>query len=120
MCGIIAVVRRRGERTPPAPDDVLGLLTAARDALIDRRAGGTMLDVLAGGANALESADALLRGVPGVRCLLGAPDLVAGADRLLAEVAEALVDIEREVDAEAGLTPIELERTSAGLIRVKD
>src|SRR3954467_14313303 len=119
MCGIIAVVRRRGARTPPTPDDVLDLLTAARDALGDPRAAAT-IDALSSAASALGSADGLLRGVAGVRCLLAAPDLAAGADRLLAEVAYALIDIERAVDAEAGMSPLELERTSGALIRVKD
>src|SRR3954471_11351676 len=120
MCGIIAVVRRRGARTPPAPDDVLDLLTAARDALGDPRSATATIDALSTAATALGSADALLRGVAGVRCLLAAPDLAAGADRLLAEVADALIDIERAVDAEAGMTPLELERTNVALIRVKD
>src|SRR3954451_12168560 len=105
MCGIIAVVRRRGERTPPAADDVLGLLTEARDALVDPTSARATIDSLAAAATALESGDALLRGVAGVRCLLTAPDLAAGADRLIAEVADALIDIERAVDAEGGMSP---------------
>jgi glucosamine--fructose-6-phosphate aminotransferase (isomerizing) len=120
MCGIIAVVRRRGERTPPDPDDILELLTTALGAM---RAGGTAtaaLDQLTEVAIALEEADALLRGVAGVRCLLASPALLAGADRVLGELADALVDVERTIDAQSSLTPSELERTSAGLIRVKD
>src|SRR5438128_218102 len=120
MCGIIAVVRRRGERTPPAPDDVLDLITGARGALIDAVAEPPSTELLTLVASRLESADLLLRGVPGVACLLGAPDLVAGAERLLAELAEALVDVERQVDADTDVTPLELERRSAALIRVKD
>jgi glucosamine--fructose-6-phosphate aminotransferase (isomerizing) len=120
MCGIIAVVRRRGERTPPDPDDILDLLTSALHRMRGDGESVPALDRLNDVAIALEEADGLLRGVAGVRCLLGAPALVAGAERVLGELAEALVDIEREIDTQTSLTPLELEHTSAGLIRAKD
>src|SRR4051812_22367039 len=100
MCGIIAVVRRRGERTPPAPDDILDLITGARGALLDATGAVPGTELLTEVASRLESADVLLRGVPGVRSLLGAPDLVAGVERLLAEVVEGLIDVERQVDGD--------------------
>ncbi|MEY2590576.1 MAG: hypothetical protein QOJ67_2560 [Acidimicrobiaceae bacterium] len=125
MCGIIAVVRRRGERTAPAPDEVLDLLTAARAALgdvdVDEAViAKTLTERLAGVAGSLEAADHLLRGVPGVQSLLAAPDLVAGADQILTELSADLASIEHQIDAQSTLTPLELERTNAGLIRVKD
>ena len=118
MCGIIAVVRRRARRTPPAPDDVRDLVAGALDRLVDRLPAP---DAIAAAATELEDADALLRGVPGVRALLDSAELVAGLDAALDDIARRIDGIEDELDAgEAHLDPKTVERTNAELLRVKD
>jgi glutamine---fructose-6-phosphate transaminase (isomerizing) len=118
MCGIIAVVRRRAGRTPPAPHDVRDLVAGALERLVDRLPAP---DVIAEAATALEHADALLRGVPGVRALLDSADLAAGLDVATSEIVQSVRRIEDELDAgEAHLDPTTVERTNAELLRVKD
>src|SRR5437762_6188662 len=119
MCGIIAVVRRRARRTPPDPAEVLALLGGLRPPLA---AGVDLLALeatLAHLTEPLEEADRLLRGVPGTRCLIGAPDLVAAAERVLGDLHTELARVEALLDGEAGaaLAPNVLERTNAALIR---
>ncbi len=72
MCGIIAVVRRPTDRTPPAAAEVLGLLDAASTGLA---ALGSTFDArpLAEAAAQIAGADQLLRGVPGVLALVARP-----------------------------------------------
>ena len=74
MCGIIAVVRRPSRRPAPSSADVLDLLTDAAEALA-----GPSPDewaaAAAAAATGLARADVLLRGTPGVRCLLADPAL---------------------------------------------
>ena len=119
MCGIIAVVRRRAGRTPPAPE----MLRSLVDGAVGRLGGGGLPSPadIASVADALEQADGLLRGVPGVRALLDAADLVAGLDAAVDGLAAHVADVEAALDAgEAHLDPITVERTNAELLRVKD
>ncbi|MBA2497031.1 MAG: SIS domain-containing protein, partial [Acidimicrobiia bacterium] len=124
MCGIIAVVRRRATRPTPDPDVVLGLVENAVGGL---GGGGPLPDagaVLAA-AKPLEKADALLRGVPGVRCLLGAPAAAATVDAAVEGLWVRLAAIDHHLDAEIGadglaLGPAVVEATNAALIQVRD
>ena len=118
MCGIIAVVRRRAGRMPPAPDEIRSLVAAALDRLTDGLpAPGDIADA----ASALEAADALLRGVPGVRAVLDNAELAAGLDAALSDLGRRVERLEHELDAgEAHLDPTTVERTNAELLRVKD
>ena len=106
MCGIIAVVRRRGERPPPSADEVLALVDEAVPAFPD--------------ATALEQADALLRGVPGITALLRDPSL---ADRVRERTEELVVRVaerERTLDEGEAAGEPDLELLNAALIRLKD
>ena len=120
MCGIIAVVRRRAQRATPAPGDILELLAPVPGMLAGVVDPQLLVEVLTAAAGPLEEADRLLRGVPGVLCLVAAPGLVAAVDRLIAETDGHLERIEGALDEEALLATTDLERTNAALIRVKD
>src|SRR5436305_2178643 len=97
MCGIVAVVRRRSDRGPVAAGDVLTCLEQGLAALeIDPFTEATLVEA----ASAFERADALLRGIPGLRCLLGAPDLVAATDNICDAYCERVAAVERALDVE--------------------
>ncbi|MDX6414355.1 MAG: hypothetical protein QOH23_1765, partial [Gaiellaceae bacterium] len=121
MCGIIAVVRRRPRRTPPASGDVLGRLEPLTTILRGDGGGGDSLDErLHRAAVLLEEADLLLRGVPGITALLRAPDLAAAVEHALGPVSDAVDAIEFALDRNFALDADALERTNAALVRVKD
>ena len=125
MCGIVAVVRRRSDRTPPLLSDLLAdlelaasHLDAALDATLPGEAGPRGLLVEA--AVHVEAVDQALRGVPGVQALVADR---AGADLLAVELAaqaERCRAIEARLDHDGAGDPDELELVNAALIRVKD
>src|SRR5262245_52325847 len=97
MCGIVAVVRRRSERGPVTPGDVLTCLEQGLAALeIDPFTEATLVEA----ASTFERADALLRGIPGLQCLLGAPDLVAATDDICNAYCNRVASIERALDGD--------------------
>jgi glucosamine--fructose-6-phosphate aminotransferase (isomerizing) len=116
MCGIIAVVRRRGDRTPPDPDLVLAFVEAVAPELVGLPSPARLGELAAD----LEEADRLLRGVPGTRAMLDAPDLVAGLDRALTGIVARVAEIESTLDAGGHLPPEVVEATNAVLVRLKD
>ena len=115
MCGIIAVLRRPGQRTPPAADRLSTLLEQAAAQV----AGDPGADQLTAATEALESLDRELRGVPGLWTLLQDPSfaarLGAAAGALRAEVSE----VERRLD-ESSVTGADLELRNAALVRLKE
>ena len=125
MCGIIAVIGRPADRTPPTIAEIAAELRAASDHLapvLDRRLSpADLVQAVAEAAGHVERADAALRGTPGVRTLLGQP---AGAAELAARVADlqsTIDELDAQLDADGrGLTPAELELLSTELVRVKD
>ena len=122
MCGIIGVVRRPATRAVPEPEEILDPLGVAASALAELPADPpAVLDLLGRAATGLEATDRLLRGTPGVSCLLRHPSVVAEAGALLDTVAARLARLERHLDAgAAGLGPDHLEAVNAALIKVKD
>jgi glutamine---fructose-6-phosphate transaminase (isomerizing) len=118
MCGIVGVVRRRAARKPPA----IGPLLASLDEAIAYVDGwsGRSEDLLAAAA-AIEQVDRELRGVPGVRALIG--DVSGGlaiehrTDRLteLLRAAEQFLDTE-----EPPVSLAEIETVNTALIHAKD
>src|SRR5918994_7960682 len=116
MCGIIAVVRRASERQPPTPEEIRALVVEGAGRLT-----GDDLDVagLDGVADDLTSADGLLRGVPGVQCLLAHPDLAAAVDGAVDRLWENVAALEAELDG-GRLEGAALEATNAALLRIKD
>src|SRR5690242_1720424 len=105
MCGIVAVVRRPSDRTPPSLDQLADELRRATGHL----EGDVAFDALAGAldlaAAHVEAVDVALRGVPGVQALLADP---AGAAALGAELGtehQLLGLIEARLDADGEIDP---------------
>jgi glucosamine--fructose-6-phosphate aminotransferase (isomerizing) len=119
MCGIVGVVRRRARRAPPDPSDLARDLAAARAAL---EANIPIAEGLATAAALLEQVDVALRGAPGVRALLGAPDDAASLHDTIAEVWQRLDGVEHHLDlgGAAALDADELEIVNSALIRARD
>jgi glucosamine--fructose-6-phosphate aminotransferase (isomerizing) len=120
MCGIIAVVRRPSDREPPAADELVGLIEPVPGRLAGLRTDELTAEAIDAVSERLESADATLRGVPGVRALLAAPDLVAAIDRLTGEIEAEVVRLDHGLDETAGPAGSELERLNAAMVRLKD
>jgi glucosamine--fructose-6-phosphate aminotransferase (isomerizing) len=115
MCGIVGVVRRRSRREPPS-----GRALAAR---LDEALARARLDPSALGevAALIEAVDAALRGVPGVRALVGDPAGAAAVDASAAGVERRLLALEADLDAGAvTVVPAELEVINAALVRCRD
>ena len=109
MCGIIAVLSRRPSRSVPSQEDIVGLLDSALAAPGDPVAM----------AAAAADADALLRGLPGVRALADRSELVSEITHRLDRLDAATEELERAV--EQGVhTPDELELRNAEVIALRD
>jgi glucosamine--fructose-6-phosphate aminotransferase (isomerizing) len=124
MCGIIAVVRRPSTRRPPSPEDVTGRLSRATE-LLDQLPSGAasgpqLAEVLTAAAAEVAAADALLRGVAGVRALLDDEMLVAATAGLVRGLDERSVALEHRLDVESFAAGPELERVNSSLIQLKD
>lgn len=119
MCGIVAVLRRPASRQPPDPDGVLAELAAARTVLADHD--GADPAGLEWAATHLEVADRALRGSPGVRTLIGTPDLPARVGELLEPMEHRVREVESALDSgRLAPSPGTVERVNAGLVRLKD
>jgi glutamine---fructose-6-phosphate transaminase (isomerizing) len=122
MCGIIAVVRRPSGRTVPGLDDILAGVEGAAG-LIPDGALPEALDPerLERAAERLTEVEGLLRGIPGLRCLLVDPAARGGLDKLTAELERRVERLEARIDAEpASVPPEELEAVNVSLLRAKD
>jgi len=90
MCGIIAVLSRRTDRSAPTTAEVVALLeTAAASVGSDPAEAATVLGSL----------DALLRGVPGVVAFKNDEHLVDIVTAALATIEARVADLESEVEA---------------------
>ncbi|CAN5765979.1 hypothetical protein BH10ACT1_BH10ACT1_08830 [soil metagenome] len=118
MCGIIAVLRRRSDRTPPSATELLALLAPGTDAL--RGAELSDLAAVVGQvADQVGEVDRLLRGTAGVLALLADRSLPEAIDARITELAVELAAKEAALDAEP-VEPAGLEATNAAVIRLKD
>jgi len=126
MCGIVAVLRRPSTRAVPESSEIFDALDRAAAGLVpDPTNAAAVVDErrLDGAARLLEAADALLRGAPGLGCLLSSPALavldgVAGRAEALAGIVTTI-----EIELDAGSIMIDpglVERTNAVLVRLKD
>jgi len=124
MCGIVAVLARPSLRPPPDPGEVDATLGSVARTLGTVSAGpgfAGQLEAVRAASEALSRLDASLRGVPGLSCLLGAPDaaqaLTSGTARIEAEVA----DFEAALDKGAvELGTAQLEELNAALVVLHD
>ena len=92
MCGIIAVLRKRSERTPPSGADLLALLDGTADTLrsLVGSVDGAAIDAV---AQRVEEVDAHLRGTPGVRALLDDRALASSVEAVVADLDSVIVDL---------------------------
>ena len=120
MCGIIAVLRRRSERIPPAADELRALLSDT-DGLATADA-ASFPAVASALADRIGEADRLLRGTPGIRALLDDHGLMAHLDDAVSELGAALADQESALDAAAldAIEGVTLEQVNAAALRLKD
>lgn len=148
MCGIIAIVRRRATRPvpdagvvqslvedattilvgasgyrPPLSQQGATLVEDAADVVVEVADGGGevgLAGALAAAADRLHEAGSLLGGVPGVRCLLGFEDLVAGVENSIETAVAAVEAIEKQLDVEESVASGGLEHLNKELVRVRD
>jgi glucosamine--fructose-6-phosphate aminotransferase (isomerizing) len=117
MCGIIAVVRRPSTRATPTSQTILDLVAGQAALLVS---GPDVTDAIAAVGSRLAEADALLRGVPGLRLLLAEPSLgpalVHHCDELLAAVEQE----EQRLEQDGNLSTRQLEARNQALIAVRD
>jgi glucosamine--fructose-6-phosphate aminotransferase (isomerizing) len=123
MCGIVGVVRRRATRPGP---DAAALVQDLDAALAAYGADGPLLARLHAVAASTEAVDAALRGVPGVRALLGDPQAALLIGDRVEQLTSGFDALERALDAgepgpvDPAFTPTELELVNAALVRARD
>jgi len=106
MCGIIALAARPARRAVPSSSEVLDALDRA-----------VRSDDPAEAARATAEADRLLRGVPGLECLLDQRELVAAIGERLDRLEVAIASRDRELDR----APTDrIEDLAAGIIALRD
>src|SRR3954467_14380934 len=98
MCGIVAVLRRSSGRIPPDRPPPLRELEQAVAVLGDTAASP---DLLARAAARVEEVDALLKGSPGVRALLGDRALFVGVEHQVEQLQLATDRVEAALDENA-------------------
>ena len=103
MCGIIAVLSRRTDRSAPTTAEVAALLETAAASVGSNPAEA---------ATVLSSLDALLRGVPGVVAFKNDEHLVDIVTAALATIEAQVADLESEVEAGT--------RSDTDVIRLRD
>src|SRR5690554_3200603 len=100
MCGIVAVVRRPSERTPPSLAQLATELMLATGHLEEPVDAGSLAGALDDAARHVEAVDAALRGVPGIRALIADPAGVATLAAELERQQDLLATIEAALDAD--------------------
>jgi glucosamine--fructose-6-phosphate aminotransferase (isomerizing) len=124
MCGIVAVLARPSLRRPPDPGEVTATLSSVARSLGTGTAGpsfAAQLDSLRAASAALAGLDASLRGVPGLRCLLGAPEAAQALTSGTALIESKVADFEAALDkGDLELTTAQLEELNAALVVLHD
>src|SRR5437763_1231359 len=115
MCGIVAIVTGPDGRRAASPEEILAVLDRA--VAVPFRPEPDADAVLAVARHAAE-ADRLLRGVPGVRALLGRPELAAAITARLDVLDRRITASEERLEAEDG--PAEVEAVNAALVTARD
>ncbi len=118
MCGIIAVARRPSSRSTPTADEVTDLVAGLAETLAvsdDALTAG-----LSAAADRLSRADALLRGVPGLRLMLADRNIAAALTHHCDEILAAVEAEEQRLESGSHLDSAALEARNQMLIRVRD
>ncbi|MEO0495113.1 MAG: SIS domain-containing protein [Actinomycetota bacterium] len=117
MCGIIAVVRRPSTRATPTSQAVLGLVADQAAHLVSGPDTTAAIDTV---GTRLADADALLRGVPGLRLMLAEPGLGPALVHHCDEILAAVEAEEHRLEQDGNLSTSELEARNQALIAVRD
>ena len=117
MCGIIAVVRRPSTRATPTSQSVLDLVAGQATLL---GSGPDATDAIAAVGTRLAEADALLRGVPGLRLLLAESSLGPALVHHCGELLAAVEQEEQRLEQDGSLSTTQLEARNQALIAVRD
>jgi len=117
MCGIIAVVRRPSTRATPTSQAVLDLVVGQAALFVS---GPDATDTIAAVGARLAEADALLRGVPGLRLLLAEPSLGPALVHYCDELLAAVEQEEQRLEQDGTLSTSQLEARNQALIAVRD
>ncbi len=122
MCGIVAVATRRSSRRPPQLAVLCDALERANTQLLDLVAVGCIAAELRSIAEALQTTDSALHGVPGVRAILGDPDGSSRLTTMIELFATNLAAVEVSLDQamELGVIDDTVEEVNAGLVGAKD
>jgi glucosamine--fructose-6-phosphate aminotransferase (isomerizing) len=118
MCGIIAIVRRRTNRSLPESRDLLERCAAAV-AQLPSTADTDLGRVLGSVSAAFTEIDLALRGEAGVRAMVADRVLVTGLERLMTDARASLSAIEAHLDV-VGAHLDDLEAINASLIAARD
>lgn len=118
MCGIVGVVRRRSTR--PSPD--LRALVKTLEAVAGRaQSWAGDAEVLVDIATAIVDLDAQLRGIPGIRSLIGDDQSRAELSHTAQKLSSDLDGIERSLDAGTiVVASSDLEVVNSALVQAKD
>ena len=118
MCGIVGVVRRRSTR--PSPD--LRALVKTLEAVAGRaQSWAGDAEVLVDIATAIVDLDAQLRGIPGIRALIGDDQSRAELSHTAQKLSSDLDGIERSLDAGTlVVASSDLEVVNSALVQAKD
>ena len=109
MCGIIGIVSRPSQRPVPEPAEILAHLDRAV-------AAGSLTDA----AGAVRQCDDLLKGVPGVRALIGRYELAVGIIARLDQLDARVAETEHRIESDHVLDPDQQERIATELIDLRD
>ncbi|HVL81097.1 MAG TPA: glucosamine-6-phosphate synthase, partial [Actinomycetota bacterium] len=118
MCGIVAILTRPPGRAAPAGAEVVEAVKRAVDGL-GQASPVPSAGTIASAAADVESADALLTGVPGVLTLARDAEARTALEVHLGAIDAWIVEAETILDA-AGGDASHLEETNASMLRLKD
>jgi glutamine---fructose-6-phosphate transaminase (isomerizing) len=124
MCGIVAVLTRPSLRPPPRPRDVEAAFARARAELVvleDGAGTANRLKALRSATQTLTALDASLRGVPGLRCLLGDPRSAKALERGAADAEALAASFDKALDTGGVIVGAdELEELNSALVGLQD
>ncbi|MDP9464875.1 MAG: SIS domain-containing protein, partial [Actinomycetota bacterium] len=109
MCGIIGILSRPSQRPVPERAELLAHLDQAVSA-----------ESLSEAAAAVRRCDDLLKGVPGVRALIGRYELAVGIGAWLDQLDARAAETENSIESDESIDPDENERIAAELIELRD
>jgi glucosamine--fructose-6-phosphate aminotransferase (isomerizing) len=120
MCGIVAVLRRSTDRTPPSLAELAAELRRATGHLEAALAAALPVSALHEAAQHIVTVDAALRGVPGIRALIDDPTGAAALRTELDAEQDLLNRLEARLDVDGAVDPDDLEAVNAAMVRAKD